>query len=154
MIAFDSEGSASIGVYLEDLNKDAQPTDLSRYVGIYFASRNLTTKERTETYLAPVLCSQIMTKVPQYFWNDLEEHSSLSVDELYCPDTSSFTLDYNKYSIVAYVTTCADAKTILNQPGADTDCEQDQQTIEDYIHQKVDLNSVWISQYFNLKEYD
>lgn len=56
------------------------------------------------------------------------------MDELYCPDTSSFTLDYNKQSLVAYVTTCADARTVLGLPGADTDCVQNRTQIEEYIH--------------------
>ena len=64
LIPYESDNGSSLGIYIEDLNKDAQPGDLDRYIGLYFAARNLTTKERSETYIAPKLCTEVMQKVP------------------------------------------------------------------------------------------
>ena len=45
---------------------------MSRYVGLYFASRNTTAKDRSEEYFAPKLCTEVMTKVPDYYWAEIE----------------------------------------------------------------------------------
>lgn len=68
-----------------------------------------------------------------------------------CPDTDSFTLDFNNQQLVAYVTTCIDALDKLgNSEDRITECETDDDVIEAYVNKKVDFTAIWLSEYFNL----
>jgi hypothetical protein len=92
MTEMKSEGHATLAVHIEDLHhaSNGDPINLSRYIGLYFSSKN--PSNLTETFFPPKLCTEVMSDVDHAFWEEFERYAIFDLKSTYCPDTSSFTL--------------------------------------------------------------
>ena len=150
-------GTASLGIQLDDLHsEDERVADLDRYIRVVFALNEADGDSRKFTYYPAGLCKDILTQAPDKFWESFDFYKSkdnLDSDKLMCPDVESFELKFLQAQLQAYVMTCSDALDALKTGDPATECEQDRSVIESYINNKIDLNSIWLSQYFNLLDY-
>ena len=148
---FQSEGTASLGINLNDLHKGDALQNISRYAGLYFTERT-SNEERTEVIFAPVPCRSVLPDASEDFWADFEASNEIPSNDLLCPNTTNFSLEINYKKLVAYVTTCADAIEKLGVGNPDTDCELDANTISAYLNQKLRVQAIWLAQNFQLSK--
>ena len=65
-----------------------------KYVGLYFAVRDISVKPGTETYYKPVPCKHALPNASDEFWTEFDHTSGLNYDSLFCPDLESMTFKY------------------------------------------------------------
>ena len=70
-----------------------------------------------------------------------------------CPDTESFNLTLVDEQLVAFVSSCTDVLEKLGTGDPKTDCEQDAAKVQEYVDKRIDVNSFWLGQLFDLEAY-
>ena len=73
----------------------------------------------------------------------------------FCPDIESYTIQKWEQSLEMIIDTCSNVKSVLASQGIEItqQCENDTDTIDNYVNWRVYFHSQYIAKYFNLDIY-
>ena len=139
----------TLAVSLLDYHSEEEKQNLTRYVRpVIFTANSVDNGKLWEnvTLYEAIPCEQIFAGIPSAM-KELESYG-----QWWCPDIPEYTLEGESgFTLFMTMQRCPSASRKL---GFDiSECEQDEEVIFDYLDGMVQVNTKYISQYFNIDNY-
>ena len=154
-----SEEAALAVAFLDYHNETTQADDLFRYIRpVYLTAFSDDNGKGWEDIkpIEAIPCSEAFANKTE---NDGHDHHSLEAEietygPWYCPKVDDYKLmNGNGYSLFMTIHTCQQAIALLGNGDAATDCENDESLRSSYVDGNIQVNTKYISKYFNIDIY-